>query len=467
MTTTWSNSRPFVACAVARVSGASSRRSSASRARVARIAAGERRDVVEPDRPAEERRRDLARGGLGRVVTQPAEADQQRLVVGRPSASTVARSSSIQRRFDQQVDPRRPERQPEVERDDDRRQQLAVGPGEDRPRRSVVGPRPDDPFEADRLVRRVRREDQPTRRRRPGADRLVEPLRVVLDEPDRPLDDGPRAAVVDLEVDPPQPRELRRQTEDPPDVGQPPAVDRLVVVADEEDPVGRGRQEEREAELAAVHVLDLVDQQLLAPRPPPGEQRRVRLEALDRAQDEVVEVEAAATPGPRPRRRRTPARRDPRRGRAATCAASTPSSIFSREITVSSRTRSAASAHGATAARTAARSASGSTATPASRRISRPSAWNVRTRTPPGATPSGASAASSRSVISTAARLLKVIARMPSGGVPVAMSQAARATRVVVLPLPAGAMHKDGPGGAVAAARWSGASRARRSATAG
>ena len=33
-----------------------------------------------------------------------------------------------------------------------------------------------------------------------------------------------------------------------------------------------------------------------------------------------------------------------------------------------------------------------------------------------------------------------------------------RATSVVVLPLPAGATHSTGPGGAVAAARWSGAS---------
>ena len=136
-------------------------------------------------------------------------------------------------------------------------------------------------------------------------------------------------------------------------------------------------------------------------------------------------------------------------------------------MTVSSRSRSASSAHGATSASTAARSAIGSTATPASRRISRPSAWKVRTRTAPGATPSGATAASSRSVISTAARLLKVIARIASGGVPVAMSQAARATSVVVLPLPAGAMHSDGPGGAVAAARWSGARRASLASTSG
>ena len=44
------------------------------------------------------------------------------------------------------------------------------------------------------------------------------------------------------------------------------------------------------------------------------------------------------------------------------------------------------------------------------------------------------------------------------------ISQAIRATSVVVLPLPAGAMQSTGPGGAVAAARWSGASFAIRSA---
>ena len=134
---------------------------------------------------------------------------------------------------------------------------------------------------------------------------------------------------------------------------------------------------------------------------------------------------------------------------------------------MSSRSRAASSAHGATRARMAPRSAIGSTRTPASRRISRPSAWNVRTRTAPGATPSGATAASSRSVISSAARLLNVIARIVSGAVPVSMSHAARATSVVVLPLPAGAMQSDGPGGAVAAARWSGARLARRSTTDG
>jgi len=56
---------------------------------------------------------------------------------------------------------------------------------------------------------------------------------------------------------------------------------------------------------------------------------------------------------------------------------------------------------------------------------------------------------------------------MPCGGVPLAISHAARATSVVVLPDPAGATQRIGPDGAVAAARWSGANRSSRSTTDG
>ena len=91
----------------------------------------------------------------------------------------------------------------------------------------------------------------------------------------------------------------------------------------------------------------------------------------------------------------------------------------------------------------------------------------LRGSTVPGARPRGSRAASSRSVISSAARLLNVIARIASGDAPVEMSQAALATRVVVLPEPAGATQRMGPDGAVAAARWSGASRSSRSTTEG
>ena len=66
----------------------------------------------------------------------------------------------------------------------------------------------------------------------------------------------------------------------------------------------------------------------------------------------------------------------------------TPSSTLSREMTVSSRSEGRPRRPTARrAARIACRSASGSTATPASRRISRPSAWNVRTRTVAGRDP--------------------------------------------------------------------------------
>ena len=51
---------------------------------------------------------------------------------------------------------------------------------------------------------------------------------------------------------------------------------------------------------------------------------------------------------------------------------------------------------------------------------------------------------------------------MVVGSAPPSTSHAIRATRVVVLPDPAGATHSTGPGGAVAAARWSGVNRSRR-----
>jgi hypothetical protein len=61
--------------------------------------------------------------------------------------------------------------------------------------------------------------------------------------------------------------------------------------------------------------------------------------------------------------------------------------------------------------------------------------------------------------------VLNVTAVIAEGSAPVATSHAIRAMRVVVFPLPAGATHSTGPGAAVAAARWSGASCLRRSAT--
>jgi hypothetical protein len=94
----------------------------------------------------------------------------------------------------------------------------------------------------------------------------------VLDEPHGPRKDGRRAAVVDLEVDPSEAGQARRQAQDAPHVGEPPAVDALVVVADEEDPIRRRRQEQGQRQLAPVDVLDLVDQEVGAASPPAAEE---------------------------------------------------------------------------------------------------------------------------------------------------------------------------------------------------
>ena len=153
-------------------------------------------------------------------------------------------------------------------------------------------------------------------RRRPGPDRLREPLAVVLDEPDGSLDDLAGAAVVDLQVDPAQAGQERLEAEDPPDVGQSPAVDRLVVVADEEDPVGRCGEQQGQPKLRPVDVLDLVDEQLPAATAPAGEQRRVAFQRVRSRAGSGRRSRGRRSPRRRPRRPRTrgrPARRRVRR----------------------------------------------------------------------------------------------------------------------------------------------------------
>ncbi len=205
------------------------------------------------------------------------------------------------------------ERQVELDGGDDGAQQLAVRPGEDGPRRVVRGPGTHGARHPHDVVRAVGREDEAARGRGPGHDPLREPLGVVLDEPHGALDDRPRAAVVGLEVDPAQPRERRGQPEDPAHVGEAPAVDRLVVVAHEEHVVRRGREEQRELELGPVEVLRLVHEQVPAAAPPALEDVGGGVEQPHGADDQVVEVDAAAVcdralvgdvgPGDRPGRR--------------------------------------------------------------------------------------------------------------------------------------------------------------------
>ena len=142
--------------------------------------------------------------------------------------------------------------------------------------------------------------------------------------------------MVHLQVDAPEARERRVQREDATHVGQPPAVDRLVVVTHEEDPVGRRREQERQPQLRAVDVLDLVDEQMAAAVAPPGEQRRIGVEERRRATDQVVEVEAAAL-----RDRSLVGNEGPREragvGVGGDAGAVAPRSSLSRENAVSSR----------------------------------------------------------------------------------------------------------------------------------
>ena len=114
----------------------------------------------------------------------------------------------------------------------------------------------------------------------------------MLDQAHRALHDGPRAPVVRLEVDPSQARQGARQAENPSHVREPPAVDRLVVVAHEEHVVVRRREQQGELQLGPIEVLRLVDEQPRAPPPPADQDALIGLEEPERADDEVVEVDA-------------------------------------------------------------------------------------------------------------------------------------------------------------------------------
>ena len=120
---------------------------------------------------------------------------------------------------------------------------------------------------------------------------------------------------------------------------------------------------------------------------------------------------------------------------------------------------SAAARRRRAARRSGSRSATMFEPSPASRRTWRASAWSVRIsmwprhlRAEPFRDPAARSVAASR---------LKVTTQIRDGATPPREEHARRATIVVVLPLPAGAMIWAGPSGSVAAARCSGSSASR------
>ena len=115
----------------------------------------------------------------------------------------------------------------------------------------------------------------------------------MLDESHGARDDGRRTSVVRHEVHAAKARQLGCQPKDPANVGEAPAIDRLIVIAHEEDAVGRRRKEESEAKLAAIDVLHLVDQELAARIPPAAERDGIAQEEVQGPTNQVVEIERA------------------------------------------------------------------------------------------------------------------------------------------------------------------------------
>ncbi len=109
---------------------------------------------------------------------------------------------------------------------------------------------------------------------------------------------GARAVVL-LQLHDPGAGEVLVEVEDVADVGAPPAVDGLVVVAHHAH-VGLGpAQEPEQPVLGRVRVLELVDEQVPEASAPAPAQLAVRLEQLGRPQKQVPEVHGAGA-GERP-----------------------------------------------------------------------------------------------------------------------------------------------------------------------
>ena len=158
----------------------------------------------------------------------------------------------------------------------------------------VVRPGAKEPGRASGFVTGVGGKDQDSGSVRSSPDRLGEALLIMGDEPDRPLHDRDRAAVVHLEVHTPEAGQDRVERKDAAHIGQAPAVDRLIVVAHQEDAIRRGGQEQREPKLRPIHILDLVHEQMSAARPPACEQPGIGIQAGQCPTHQIVEIESAA-----------------------------------------------------------------------------------------------------------------------------------------------------------------------------
>ena len=117
---------------------------------------------------------------------------------------------------------------------------------------------------------------------RPGGGEDVAGRAVVLLEAD-----GDAPGIVDLEV------------EDVADLGAAPAVDRLVVVADDAEVVMAGGEVTHQLILDAVGVLEFVDEEVMETLLPATEDLGVRLEEFDGEEDKIAEIEGIGLLHPR------------------------------------------------------------------------------------------------------------------------------------------------------------------------
>ena len=239
-------------------------------------------------------------------------------------------------------------------------------------------------------------------------------------------DDRRRAAVVDLEIDSPEARQRCPDRQHATDIGEAPAVDRLVVVTHQEDAVRRRGEQQRKTELRAVDVLHLVDEQVRAPSPPPIQCRRLALEDLESAPDEVVEIEATML-------RERPLVRD--EGTRDRPGAGVGRDVVYRGGQVQLQPRERGDVQAAPLGRRCPRPQVGDQLGAVDQRFDRPAGiaedlatQGVERPQPdfPGATPNGSSAAWVRSPSSSAARLLNVIAAIVAGSAPPSTSHATR-----------------------------------------
>jgi hypothetical protein len=119
---------------------------------------------------------------------------------------------------------------------------------------------------------------------------LVARLRALRDDGVGDGEDGGARAVVLLELDDVSAGEVVLELEDVAHVGAAPAVDGLVVVADDAEVLVLLAEGADERELRAVRVLVLVDEDVAVARPPAREDVGARLPERDDTANEVVEV---------------------------------------------------------------------------------------------------------------------------------------------------------------------------------